>query len=153
MSAFDPTTFMETETSDALATKLIPVPEGEYMAQISKIEGRKAVNKNQEEMALLDITWEVMDPDGKIKKVTGREKLTVRQTLFLEITAEGALASGEGKNIDLGKLREAVGQNRKGQKWKPSMLANQMATVTVKHTPNDKDPESPYANVVRVAKA
>lgn len=153
MSSFNPETFMNTETTEALATKLVPVPEGEYMAQISKIEGRKALNKQEEEVAILDVFWEIMDPEGKVQKVTGRDKSTVRQSIFLDITPEGGLATGEGKNIQLGKLRAALNQNKKGQKWSPAKLTGSVATVTIKHTPNEKDPESPYANISMVAQA
>ena len=51
------------------------------------------------------------------------ERISVKQSLFLDIDGSGALAFGANKNVKLGKLREALGQNNPGQSWNIQMLA------------------------------
>ena len=87
-------------------TEVIQVPNGEYPAVITKVDVR-----TPKESVILDITWEIDDRDGSVQEHTGREKNTVRQSIFLDITESGGLDMGKGKNAQLGRLRESVGCN------------------------------------------
>lgn len=150
MSAFDPETFMQTEIAGSLDTKMIPVPEGQYTARIEKVDARKIKPRDGgEERLVVDITWEIDDQDSSVQQVTQREKNTVRQSLFLDLTSEGGLDMGKGKNIQLGRLREALDQNGSGH-WSFAMLQGQYAMIFVKQT-HDNDKDETYANVVKVA--
>ncbi len=152
MSTFNPEQFMSTTITDKLDNVLIPVPDGPHRAQITKIDYRTLDAKdNNPERTLMEISWEVTDE--KVKKLTGLEKPTARQTIWLDLTAEGQLATGAGKNIGLGALREAVGQNKPGKPWSPSHLMNAIATILVKGEKDKTNPEVVYARVTRVSKA
>jgi hypothetical protein len=59
---------------------------------------------------------------------------------------------GKGKNVSLGRLREATGLNEKGRPFGFRMLVGQMARVRVKHRPDNKNPEIVYAEVDAVTK-
>lgn len=126
MSQFDPDLFLSSQTADALDTVFTPIPEGEYNAVIKDVAARQA-----KESILLDIKWAI-DDEG-VKQVTGQKEPTVRQSVFLDTTASGGLDASKGKNIQLGRLREAVKQNTAGQAWAPTMLNGAVARVTVKH--------------------
>jgi hypothetical protein len=148
---FNAESFLSTAVTGEMATKIISVPEGVWNGQIVKLDTRQQDKKDGTgKMSMLDVTWEILDEE--VKKKTALAKPTCRQTLFLDFNEQGALERGEGKNVALGKLREALGQNNKGKPWKPGDLMHQFAKVTVKHSPNDKDPESPFSNVVAVTK-
>jgi hypothetical protein len=58
---------------------------------------------------------------------------SVSQSLMLDMTESGALAVGTNKNVNLGRLREALGQNVSGRPWSPNMLQGQVARISVKH--------------------
>lgn len=146
-SAFNAEQFLQTQTKAANDTKLIPVPEGDHAAQISKIGIRSGV-KDGVAWHSLDVIWEVLTDEAK--KVTGMDKPQVKQGLFLDITPEGALDMGKGKNVQLGKLRAALGQNKEGRAWAPNMLTGNVATILVKHRPDEKSGET-YADVKAVA--
>src|SRR5690606_26526785 len=150
MSAFNPDTFLTTTVKGALDTKLVPVPEGDWSAQVSKISVRKQRGKDNEEYIVLDLLWHVLDEEPK--RVTGMDKPMVKQSIFLDITPEGGLDMSKGKNVQLGKVREAVGQNQDGKAWSPSMLNGVTAVVQVKHRPDEKTGEI-YADVKSVAKS
>ena len=57
---------------------------------------------------------------------------TARQTIWLDVNEQGGLVFGKNKNVSLGKLRDALGQNT-GAPWSPTHLIGQPATVLIKH--------------------
>lgn len=128
---FDAQAFMNTQFNDANATRTIPCPAGEYNAQIEKIDSRVLEKTGQ---VILAVTWNI--DSQQVKETTGRDKVTVRQDIWLDFSAPGVLAFGEGKNVGLGRLRAAVNQNQKGQPWTPSQLVGQVAKVKVTHRAN-----------------
>ena len=142
-SVFDPDTFLSSTTTEASSTEYVPVPEGEYLAVVTKVAARAT-----ERAKILDVTWEI--DDEAVKAETGLEHPTVRQSVFLDVNEQGALETGKGKNVDLGRLREAVGQNTPGQPWSPTMLEGQVARVRVAHRMYEG---RTYADVKGVAKA
>lgn len=153
MSTFDPASLLETTTEAANDTKIIPVPEGEYLAVIDKIAINTWQSKDGSSSGLrLDV--EYMVDDEAAKAATGRDKLSVRQGIMLDLTEDGrGLDMGKGKNVGLGRLREAAGLNTPGQPFAPQMLPGRLVKIKVTQRPSDKDPEVIYNDVRGVAKA
>lgn len=141
-SAFDPDLFMNTTTTDANDTTFVPVPAGVYPASIDSVTPRTAGDK-----PVLEVKW-IID-SNEAREATGMEKPSVRQTIWLDVTAQGGLDMGKGKNVGLGKLREALGQNKPGQAWAPGMLVGQVAQVQVGHR-SGKEPGEVFADVKQV---
>lgn len=131
MSMFDPDSLLNTTFNDANATSYEPCPEGEYPAVIDSIKPRTFKTRDGEQGACLDIFWNPQVP-ADVQQALGRDP-KVKQTLFLDFTQSGNLDMGKGKNIQLGRLREAVGQNKPGAPWNFGMLQGAMATVKVSH--------------------
>ena len=130
MSAFDVNTtiLLNTQFTDANDTVVTPIDEGEYTAVIEKTD-LKSGEKNGKTWLSLEVVWSIDDEGQRAK--TGRDKLTCRQNVFLDLTDHGTMDMGKGKNVGLGRLREAVGQNQKGKPWSFGMLAGQVATVLI----------------------
>lgn len=149
---FDPKLFLKNTTTQAGSTKIPQCPVGEYPARIDTVDFREAVagQNSKTPGALLcfcDVTWEVDSADARQK--LGREKVTVRQSMIVDLTADRqGLDMGEGKNVSLNRIRDAVGQNVAGQPWSPEMLIGKLAQVKV--TPQKNDPE--YNEVSSVGK-
>lgn len=143
MSTFNPDSFMNTSTSEANDTNRIPVPEGDWTGVIKEVKPRAA-----KESAILDVIWGI--DDEEVARVTGMKSPQIRQSIFLDITEAGGLDCGKGKNVQLGKLREAVGQNQKGRQWSPGMLVGAVAKVKVTHKPYE---DSLQANITGVTAA
>lgn len=139
-SVFNPDTFLNTTVTDALSTAYVPVPEGEWTGVIKEIKPRAA-----KDSALLDIVWGV--DDQSVVEQTGMANPIVRQSVFLDITDTGALDKGKGKNVQLGKLREAVGQNQNGKPWQPGMLVGQVAKIKVTHRMYEGEPQAEVRGV------
>lgn len=136
-------TFSNLVVTESMDTAVQQVPVGDRPGYIKAQKLRQ-----QGEYWLLDLTWVVTDQESK--DVTGREEPTVRQSIFIDFTAEGGLDSGKGKNVQLGKLREAVNQNQKGKPWSPGMLIGCTGMLNIQHRV-DKNGD-PQAEVKGVAK-
>lgn len=132
--SFSPETFMQMTFEEANETTSIPIPEGEYQAMSTGSEVTQWTSRDGSKSGLkLTVTWEIADE--KAKEATGKDKLTVRQDIMLDLTDTGSLAFGKGKNVTLGRLREALKLNQPGQPFNFAMLAGRMALVLVKHRP------------------
>jgi hypothetical protein len=128
---FNPADFMNTSTETVLETSYTPVPENEYTAVVKSVE---AVTLGEKQSPALQVKYLI--DDTSVRELTGMEEVLVSQTVWLDIDENtGLLAAGKNKNIKLGKLREAVGQND-GRPWMPSMLEGQVVKIQVKHSVN-----------------
>jgi hypothetical protein len=146
MSNFNPEAFMNTSFSDANATKYELPPEGEYRAAISAVTPRVTGTGK----ALLNVKWNV--DDEEVRQATGMAEPSVYQTIWLDVTESGGLDFGKGKNVQLGKLRETLGQNQPGKPWAPGMLIGGAALVRVKHSIDKRDNTTLTAEVSAVTK-
>lgn len=143
MSTFNPDTFLNTSVTGANSTTFTPVPEGDFTASVKEIKPRSTDSGK----AILDVVWAI--DDATVTAATGMANPTVRQSVFLDITESGGLDQSKGKNISLGRVREALGQNAPGQTWQPGMLIGGVAKISVKHRLVNDDI---FADVKGVAK-
>lgn len=146
MSNFNPEAFMNSTTNEASATQYLQVPEGEYNASIDTVTPRST----QTGKALLSIKWKV--DDEAARNATGMAEPSVFHTIWLDVKDDGTLDGGPGKNVQLGKLRDALGQNAAGKPWTPGMLVGQVAKIRVKHSIDKRDNVTINAEVSAVTK-
>lgn len=146
MSGFDFDVFFGQEITGAHETKFTPVPEGEYTGFIDEIAGAEFGDSK-----VLQVTY--MLTDERLKEELKMDKVTVRDTVFLEFESDGRLAFGKNKNIKLGKLREAAGQNTPGA-WNFRMLTGAGPfKLKISHRFDKKTGDGPFANVDRIVRA
>lgn len=127
--------FLQTTTDSALDDKLDPCPPGEWIAIAGKPEAKEFEYKTGDRVGDIGyrmvIKWDIQDEEAK--KVVDREKLSVTQSILLDLTADGnGLDFGKGKNIGLGQIRTALGQNTPGAQWAPVMIEGQPAKLKIK---------------------
>ena len=144
---FDPNAFLNTVYNEQTSTKSIVCPAGDYAGVISKLAARSIVTGDGDTRFLLDVTFDVQDPNGAIKAVTKRDKNTARMSVWLDMTDSGQLDMSEGANVQLGRLREAVGQNGPGT-WMAHNLMGAACRISVKVRTTDK---GDFADVSQVA--
>jgi hypothetical protein len=152
---FDVNAFMNENIDTPLDTRLDPIPEGEHMGQIGI--GEKDVDvvagvsaKTQKPWLRVDMFIDLTDPN--LAATLKREKVRVRYSVMIDLNEQGKLDTRPQRNINLGKLRDAVGQNKPGP-WNFNMLKGMPIKVKVKQKPNENDPTSPYSEVVAVTRA
>lgn len=145
---FDPDAFMNDAVEGAMDTKLDPIDPGEYQATIEDIIPREFTGKDGQNRVILDVVYNILDETLLAK--LGRTKLTVRQSLFLDMTPQGQLDRSKGKNVQLGKVREAVRQNDPNQPWTPGYLKGAgPLLINVTQRP-DKNSDAIYNDVKSV---
>lgn len=149
--SFDASELLNTVQNDPMSTQPLVVPEAEYQSIIQKIEIRDFQYKKGERAGqtgyALDVTHLIIDP--QLEASLGRQP-TVRQSMTLDMSQSGGLDTSKGKNVSLGRLREAIGLNQPGQPFSLKMLEGARLVVMVKH---DMDGDNIYANVTKVRKA
>lgn len=146
---FSPEQFLDMQVTESNDTKTIPVPVGEYTAVIEEVKVRQWQSKKDPSMSglTLDVKWSI--DDSAVKELLGRDKVTVNQGIMLDLTDSGGLDMGKGRNIGLGRLREALGLNAPGQPFSFMMLSGRVGKVSVSHR---IDGENIFAEVKGVAK-
>lgn len=148
MSVFD--NFANTQYTDSLDTSLIPVPEGDWPAVCTKYEFRQVDSKKTGKTYFsLETFWDI--DSSEVEQVTGRDKNSVRYSCFLDLTDHGTLDMGKGKNVQLGRLREALGQNVAGKPWSFGDMIGQVAMLQVTHRIDDSSGDV-FAEAKKVAK-
>lgn len=153
-SVFDPNLILGSGSEEALSTRGIPIPVGEYLAQIMDLVPRnvQGVKDTSKWYQFLDIKLEIkLSPEAQAE--LGRETTTRNHSVGLDLTAQGNLDYGRGKNIGLGRMREATGQNVPGQPWNPMMLKGQVVKVSVKHEPDPRDPDNKLDRIDKIGTA
>lgn len=148
--SFDPDVFLNQQFEDANDTRIIPCPVGEYPAIVDKVDAIAWASRDGSKSGVkARLLWDIQDEN--VRQLVGRDKVLVPQDIMFDLTEEGALDMGTGKNVRLGRLREATGLNAPGEPFALPMLQGHMAKVNVKHRPGD-DPADIFAEVDRVAK-
>lgn len=144
MSTFNPEAFEQTVVEQASETDFTPTPKGEYTAYVDDYSWRE-VNDIPVCAAKLKII------DEKLKELLGQDDPWISYDMFIELEPNGTLAFGPNKNVALGRLREALGQNRAGEPWTFSMLRG-AGPVKITVEPDKKQPEK-YSRVAKVVAA
>lgn len=147
----NPEMLLETATKAAFDTKVAPCPEGDYTMLISKLDIRTGTNRNGDAYCMLSVTLEV--EDQAVREQLGRDKIFVQHSGMLDIIANPTtglpmLDDAKGKNIDLGRLREACDLNEPKKEFNINMLLNRIVRGKVTHRENE-DTGDVYAEVKR----
>ncbi len=146
---FNAQEFLDATTTAAGSTKIIPVPIGEYMGVIDKVAPRQWQSKDGTQSGIaLDVIWLV--EDEAVKQALGRPTVTTKQGIMLDLTPQGALDYSEGKNVGLGRLREAVGKNEEGVPFSFSMLPGLSAKIAITHRVVSEDTFSEVKSVAKL---
>lgn len=132
MNTFDPDAFMNETVDKPLSTERTLVPKAEYKMTIGDFDSKafQAIDFTYKQgdragtpgqMVKFGVPCIIVD-DAKLKEALGLEKVVVFKNITLDFDENGKLAWGPNKNVDLGQLRNAVGQNADNATWSPGML-------------------------------
>ena len=145
----NPEMLLDAATKVAFDTKVAPCPEGVYTMLISKLDIRTGTNKNGEAYCMLNVMLEV--EDQVVREQLGRDKVFVQHAAMLDIINDPAtglpkLDDAKGKNIDLGRIREACDLNEPKKEFNMNMLLNRLVKGSVTIRTNEENGDQ-YAEV------
>lgn len=127
---FDASSFMQTQMDEPLETEFKLVPVGEYSMTIGDFDHSafeeikftyKQGERKGEEGTMTKVTLPFIVQDDKVKAELNRDRVVIPKQLILDISDTGGLDTGTNKNIELGRIRAAAGQNEAGP-WSISNL-------------------------------
>jgi hypothetical protein len=150
-SVFNPDTFLDQSVEAPFDTVRTTIPPGDsYMGVIDNAAGRQIETKTGAQRIVMDVSWEVLDDN--IRAQLNLSKIIVRQTVWLDYDENGKLAKGVNQNVQLGQLRDAIGQNGPGA-WSPRMLVGAgPARLKISERVDEKNPAIKYNDVDRVSR-
>lgn len=159
MPPFDPDVFMNQTVDQPMDTTVQQCPEGEFRAMIDdfdssafrSFEGKEGSKNPGKSYTVFEPPFVIQD--AAVQAELQRDKVVVRHVgMFLDFGQDGNLDYSKGKNVDLGRLRDAVEQNKPGA-WSPKQLKGAgPVMVRVIHQEDPKNKERKYARVSRVTK-
>jgi hypothetical protein len=165
MAMFDPETFMNQIIDEPLETEFVTVDPGEYVATIDDFtsEAFEQIHFEYKKGAragtpgiMTKLTLPFVIQDDAVKQLLEMEKVVVRKQLILDLQDNGDLDWGTNKNIDLGRIRAAVGQNDPGP-WSISKLRGagpvmvKVTKVPFERKDGSKGERTEIERVVRIA--
>jgi len=146
MSLFNADVLLNAATESKMSTSIPPMPNGDFIFTITGVEFKNP----KDDMVVLEAKVECIDPE--VCAVTGMNPTKSKISCFCDLTDSGLLDDAEGKNVQIGKLREAVGQNEAGTPWTPMMLVGAQLRGKVAQEPDKKDPTIIRSNIVATAR-
>lgn len=156
-SIFDPDAFMSQSVEAQLDTQRKLPPVGDYRAIVDdwgpaeKAFRTFTSDKNQKDYTVFSPPF-ILQDDNVAKELDVEKVVVYHKGMFIDINDLGGLDTGSGKNVDLGKMRDAVGQNN-GSAWTFNNLKGAgPVMVHVEHEQDKNDKERSYARVTRVVK-
>lgn len=155
MTPFNAADFLDAQVNEPMSYEIAPVPEGEYQGRvddsddwlaIEEIQGKKDPTKKfTKGTVMIEII------DAKLKQDLKREKIRQRFQFFIDFKSDGTLDFDQERNIGLGSLRHATGQNTPGP-WAPRQLRGAGPfMVRIKQRSDENDPSRKYSEVGRIA--
>lgn len=163
---FDVDAFLSSTIDQTLDTTRLPVPPGDYLAQINTDDKAISVDKGTigkgertgQPWASLVVSMTIPDPSGSIKAATGRDPVIVRHNIFLDLTTQGDMDWSTGKNINFAKLFAACGwptdaKGKLNSGFSPSWLRGKTLKIKLENEPNPKDPTQMFERITAVTKA
>jgi len=131
MSTFDAANFLNTVYTDSNATQYVPIPEGVYPC-MTGIPNVVSGNSKTDGKPWYRLDLPIIIDDAGVREAMGRDEVKSKFSVMLDVD-NGVLATGTGRNVQLGRLREALGLNEPGQEFALNMLSGKTAKCQVTH--------------------
>ena len=148
--SFEPEQFMHVTLTERSSTEFPVIPEGTYTCLLGEAKLSKNLSKKTgDEFLSVDIECEI--DDERVREAVGRDKVTSRLGFIVDLDEHNGsmvIAEGEGVNVRLGWLREAIGLNEK--EFNFGMVGGQVVMGQLKNKAGEGG--QVFSNIVRVAK-
>lgn len=153
MSNFDPSTFLDATITEA-STKRNPIPAGsDVTATVGEPKARTWQGRQDPTKSgvAMDVPLEIdLSAYPELAKTVGVPKVTLTDSIMLDLTENGGIDISPGKNGKLRRYREALGMNNPGEPFSFRAMQGRLIKVKIKHRPYEGEI---YDEVDSVAKA
>lgn len=128
---FNAEDFMTQNLDKPLETEFTLVPPGEYLATVDDF-GSDAIEqfdftykkgpKQGQPGSMTKLSLPFVIQDDAVAAEMGRDKVVITKALILDVDDNGMISEGKNKNIELGRIRDAVDQNNPKMPWSLASL-------------------------------
>lgn len=151
-SVFDPQSFLDAQLTEP-TEKRPPLPVGDYRAVVGEVSARQWTGKA--DPTKTGIAWDIpltLEIPTEVQSAMGVtiSTLNVTDSIMLDLTAQGTIDNGVGKNRRLRSYREACNMNKPGDVFSAKKMQGQIILVKIKH---DMWEDNILEKVAGVAKA
>lgn len=149
---FDPQAFIDLPIETPLE-KRPPLPVGDYTATVKEVTARAWQGKQDPTKSGMayDVVLTVEVPEA-VRVATGLDMptLTLKDSIMLDLTENGALDTSKGRNNKLRTYREALDMNKPGEVFRASLMTGRLLKVRVSHEIYNDAPVERVAGVARL---
>lgn len=144
ISGFDPNQFLSALTSEANVRRP-PIPAGlSFPGTLGQPTARQTEGKKETNLGVIynwiDLPVEVdISGNPQVRALVGQDKVSLRYSFRLDVTASGGFDMSPGKNQGLRILRDAVGMNQAGQAFNILMVAGRQVLCKIGNRPYQGD--------------
>lgn len=133
--SFDPQLFLQQgQKAVANATFVPQCPPGDYPMVIDSLKAEQFSGVKDPSKTYTKIKFGFDVQDEGVKAQLKRDKVLVYHDFLLEMTEDGSgIDMGEGKNVNLGRIRAACGLNQPGVEWNFGMFVGRPVLGHVEH--------------------
>jgi len=137
---FDPIAFLDMPIDQPLERRP-PLPARDYTAVIQSVSTRRWASKdkyddtgNLKSGIAIDLELAIQIPQ-EIKEAVGIDKdsMVLKDSIMLDLNAQGGIDTSKGKNNALRRYREALDMNKAGETFKIAAMAGRLLLARVKH--------------------
>ena len=140
MSMFDPNAFLDLEITEAFERRPA-LPVRDYPTLIQEVTARQWTSKDKyndngtlKSGVAYDLTLVVQVPlDIKEQIGLKTDTLTIKDSVMVDLNANGGLDTSPGANRQLRNYREALDMNKPGVSFRAREMAGRMVLLRIKH--------------------
>lgn len=137
---FDPNAFLDIPI-DTPFERRTPLPAKDYVALINEVTVRQWQSKDKynEDGTLksgiaYDIALEIQIPEDLREQLKyEKNTLQMKDSIMVDLNAQGGLDTAPGKNGAMRRYREALDMNKPGEVFRPRLMAGRMLLVRIGH--------------------
>lgn len=136
-SIFDPAQYLDSTTTEA-AEKRDPLPATQdWIGEITDVKSRASQGKKDPSQTYLFFDYAIVvnlrEEYPEVASKIGVEKLNLKYGVSVDLTENGAMDWGKGRNSGLRIIREATGTNEAGKAWNARMPIGHRVRIKIKH--------------------
>lgn len=149
-SAFNPDTFLDATLTDP-TEKRPPLPVGDYTAILGAVTARQWQGKADPTKS--GIAWDIpvtIDVPAEIQAELKMDQstLNLKDSIMIDLTANGTIDNGPGKNRRLRAYREATDMNKPGDVFSARKMEGKVVKVKITHDLWEGQPIEKISGVV-----
>lgn len=137
---FDPNAFLDLPIEEAFERRN-PLPAKDYVSVIKEVTVRQWSSKdkyNEDGTLKSGVAYDVMHSiqiPQDLRESLGYDKdsLDIKDSIMVDLNAQGGLDTAKGKNGAMRRYREALDMNKAGETFRPRSMAGRMCLVRIKH--------------------